>query len=99
MKQPEFRAHAGRNLDARANLRGPETAFAQSNCQAAVAHIVRRLRQLCQDNFADGLMYALLVSHIQTRRQTPEIFENHLSVLGSTEVGFIAISETAQQDP
>ena len=73
VEQQNFGPQVAIQFDLRADLVGPKRAFGQRHRQAAVAQIVRRFGQPVGDDLADGVLHALLVLHVERRRQSPQL--------------------------
>ena len=62
-----------------------ERALRQRHRQAAIAQIVRRLGQARVDDLANRRLHALFVVHVERRRQSPHLLQDHLGVLRAAE--------------
>src|SRR6185312_6526454 len=97
MKKEKFGAQSAGKIHFCADFCRPETAFGESNSQAAIAQVVDGFRQAFVDDSANCLLNAPLIFHVERRRQTPQRIENHLGVLGTSKALMVATPVAAEQ--
>ena len=94
----DFGAEVAIQIDLRADFGRPEAAFGERHGETAIAEIVRRFGEARGDDFADGLLHALLMVQIERGRQAPKLLFDFLGVLRAAEANLVAGAGAAQQD-